>query len=249
VASAADDLRVVVWELATGRAVAALTGHTSSIRALAWSGDGRWLASGSKDATVRLWEAGWWVPYGVLPHGDTVRAVAFSPDGRALYAGTAEDLIHVWDPRSRRSLRVTARHANTVHALAMAPDGSTLVSGAGDQRVGVWSVPALELRAMLEPIRAGERVTAGERAKLYPGPEVLAVAIGPQGRLAASSHRDSAIRLWRLDTLQEVGQIRSPAATSYGLAFSPDGQSLFTGGDDRTVYRWTLGQSPSKANR
>jgi WD40 repeat protein len=242
VASAADDTKIRIWEATTGVERVVLSGHAHSIRALAWSSDGRWLASGSRDGTVRVWEAGGWIPRAVLAHGNTVRSLAFSADGGTLYTGSAEDLIRAWDVKTWTLRGATRAHANTVHALAVARDGGTLVSGSADHTIRVWWFPAMAPRAVLTLDRGAEPPTVNERRGRYPGPEVLALALTPDGRFAASTHRGSAIRLWDLAALRQVGEIRSPADTSYAVAFAEDAATLFTGGDDRVVYGWDVGR-------
>lgn len=242
VASAADDTKIRVWEATTGVERVVLSGHAHSIRALAWSSDGRWLASGSRDDTVRVWDARGWVPRAVLAHGNTVRSLAFSADGGTLYTGSAEDLIRAWDVKTWTLRGATRAHANTVHALAASRNGATLVSGAADQTVRVWRLPEMAPRAVLTLDRAAEPPAVNERRGLHPGPEVLALALTPDGRFAASSHRDSAVRLWDLAALRQVAEIRPPADTTYAVAFTEDAATLFTGGDDRVVYGWDVGR-------
>jgi WD40 repeat protein len=97
-ASTLSDGKVRLWDVATGRIVVTLEGHTSSVFALAFSPDGKALASGSKDRTVKLWE----VATGkntasLVGHTSAVEAVAFSPDGKTLASGSDDRTIKLWN--------------------------------------------------------------------------------------------------------------------------------------------------------
>jgi WD40 repeat protein len=246
-ASGSDDFVVRVWEVETQRLRIALYGHTQSIRVLGWSPDGRLFASGGRDTTVRLWDTATWTMQRTLRHVNTVRGMAWSPDGARLFTGTADDVIYAWDVATGTLLGTLEGHQNTVHALAVTADGRTLVSGAADQTLRLWSLAPTASSAVLSLDRADDPVGRWEHYGIYPGPEVMAVAATLDGRMVASAHRDSPIRLWGLPDGRPLARIPSPSPSTYAVVFSRDGRYLYSGGDDNVIYRWDVGRVVSVA--
>jgi eukaryotic-like serine/threonine-protein kinase len=127
--------------------VAVLRGHTVIVWRVAFSADGKLLASGSSDKTIRLWDVQTHEQLALIPVGSVVYSVAFSPDGMRLAAGCADNTVRLIDLASRQEVAELRGHADYVHAVAWSPDGTRLVSGSGDFTVRVWDALAPAVRA------------------------------------------------------------------------------------------------------
>ena len=121
-------------------AITAYHGHTSTVFAVAWSPDGKLIASGGDDSTVQVWDA---ITGHLLTkysgHTGTVYAVAWSPDGRRIVSGSDDSTVQVWDATNGHLLLTYTGHRAGVRALAWSPDGTRIVSDGNDNTIQVWN--------------------------------------------------------------------------------------------------------------
>ncbi|MFE7681325.1 WD40 repeat domain-containing serine/threonine protein kinase, partial [Streptomyces anulatus] len=119
----------------------ALNGHTLAVFSVAFSPDGRTLATGSGDWEVRLWDMATDRTTATLTgHEGWVESVAFSPDGRTLATGSADHEVWLWDVGTGRTISILTGHTEDVLSVAFSPDGRTLATGSGDDTVRLWDM-------------------------------------------------------------------------------------------------------------
>jgi WD40 repeat protein len=214
---------VQLWNVTRGARTATLTGHTAEIASIAWSPDGKLLATGSADQTVRLWNVTTQQATAVLQgHTAEVQTVAFTPDGQRLVSGSSDSTVRIWDALKGTATDTLTDHVGAVTAVAVAPDGATIASAGEDALVRLWDAATLQLRATM-------------RGHKQP---VASLAFSPQSQTLASGGLGGGIMLW--DTAQGVSRrtLNGHSDSVAAITFLPNASALLSGSPDQTIRIW-----------
>jgi WD40 repeat protein/serine/threonine protein kinase len=222
------DNTVRIWEALPGAGLPVLRGHDKYVYPVAYSPDGRWIASGSWDHTLCLWDAHTGELCATLPHPGVVRALAFGPDSSWLVS--APDLaghLQIWDVATGRRRQQIKAPGPIVVAIAVSPDGSRI---AAVERAGTVSVVETA---------SGREVAAWQIDGSWS--EKKPLAYSSDGRwLACMGEDKDNIDIWDAQTHQRITQLVGHTRPVYFVAFSSDGRRLASGGNDRTVRVWDV---------
>jgi serine/threonine protein kinase len=209
-------------------------GHSLGLNAVAWSPDGKRIASGSYDKTVQIWDATTGhTLYTYDGHSDPVFAVAWSPDGKRIASGGGEPIacsacvhdltVQVWDADTGGHVLTYRGHSDFVHSVAWSPNGERIASGSEDKSVQVWDA------------------ATGNHVLTYRGHSnpVYDVAWSPDGKYIASAGGDKTVQVWDAimgnHILTYQGHSSNYVVT---VAWSPDGKRVASGAYDSTAQVW-----------
>eukprot|EP00475_Leptophrys_vorax_P030534 TRINITY_DN45821_c0_g1_i2.p2 TRINITY_DN45821_c0_g1~~TRINITY_DN45821_c0_g1_i2.p2 ORF type:complete len:741 (-),score=122.05 TRINITY_DN45821_c0_g1_i2:204-2426(-) len=217
--------------------IATLMGHSDVVTSLATSADSKYIASGSLDDSVRLWNIqNPDIPSlaSVLFEDCSVNSAAWSPDGKTLAVGLSNGVVHLWEvtyPQHPLSIGKLSGHSSFVNSLAFSSDGKILASGSSDQSVKLWSVVDQDNLFLIQTI-----------ADLHAA--VLGLAFSGDGQALALGLNDSSLELWNLKNYRApflIGSTFDSAVIS--ITFSPNSKLIATGSSDCIVQLWNMESS------
>lgn len=238
---AADHWPDLLWES---------SGHTDTIYALAYSPDGKQIASGSSDWTIRVWDSmtGQQVRPPLTGHNGTVMSLAFTPDSKKIVSGSEDNTIRIWDVADGHLTDLSLEeHTHPITALAISPDGLHILAGSYYGAVKLWDTRSGQIVATLHARRKDEE-------------EVYSVAFAALGDKIMSTTREPIIRIWDFRSrtliatikLEDIAPTDSLEAWAYlysddyvpqirpSVTFSPDGANIIVANSEN-VKTWNSG--------
>jgi eukaryotic-like serine/threonine-protein kinase len=209
-------------------------GHTAGVTAVAWSPDGKYIASGGNDHTIRIWNAKTGADRLIL-HGLSggVPAISWSPDSTLIASATSGpsvsggppasgNAVQVWNATTGKSVYIYQGHTNGITDIAWSPTDNRIASSSTDYTVQIWDA------------------TTGQHPLIYRTHSwyVWTLAWSPDGKRLASGEPDGTIQVWDAATGQTFLFFRGHTAAVEAVAWSPDGKYIASASDDYTVRIW-----------
>jgi WD40 repeat protein len=262
IATSGDDTIARLWDSETGDLLHELRGHTENVEAIDFSPDGRLLATGSQDLSVRLWHVGSGKPFGtpLMGHTGAIADLAFSPRGDILATAGADGTLRLWQVDAGKPIREPIPHEGLVLAVKFSPDGAMVATAGPDTAVRMWDVSTgklvgspfvhsgsindIDISADGQLLAAGgpdgvmiwNSTTREVEQDIPLSSPVMDVGLSPDRRFLAVAMFDGTVRLWSLLNAQPFGQpfeVDSDAAWS--VAFSSDGTKFAASGINGTT--------------
>lgn len=224
-----------VWDIEAPRFSEApkywdLRGHDRPITTVAVTRDGNRFITGSRDKTVRIWDADTRETTKVLEHPEEVTDVTITPDGRYIVSSSVDGAVssskvgtsYIWDAESGARLRQIGGHQSAVNAVAVTSDGNHIVTGSSDWTMRIW-----ELRPRVELAQF----------KGHTG-FVTAVAAVPGSARVVTASSDRTARIWDSKTGVLQAMLRRHTGAIRAVAVSPGGTQVVTASEDNTARVW-----------
>jgi WD40 repeat protein len=212
-----------VWEVDTAREVLTLKGHLLATTCIAWSPDGKNLATASEDQKIKIWDATSGLEIHTLEgHFDSVQGVAFSPDGRRLATASLDRTVRIWDVGEGTERMKLKGQGNRFGSVAFSPDGQLLAASGWGNDVLVWESATGRLAHTLTGHASG----------------VSSLSFNTEGDLLATGGMDRSVRIWDVAKGKQVGLLMGHSGLVLAVAFRPKDSLVVSASEDRTVRGW-----------
>ena len=203
-------------------------GHTKAVTSVAWSPNGKQIASASADGTVQVWDASSGQTLHIYRgHSGAVESVAWSPNGKQIASASEDQTVQVWDASSGQTALTYQGHTSAVVSVAWSPDGKRIASASWDGTVQDGTVQVWD-------------ANSGQTLRTYTGHTnaVKSAAWSPDGEWLASASADRTVQVWDASSGQTLQTFRGHTNIVESVAWSPNGKRLASASEDQTVQVW-----------
>ena len=213
----------IIWQVATGKQIARLDGHTKGINSVAFSPSGDLVVTTSDDNSARIWAVDTGKQVALLNgHTDKINSADFSPDGLDVVTASQDRTARLWHATTGRLRRIFSGHSRGVSRAYFSPDGSQIATTSGDHTVRIWTVPV------------GARFNVQRRHTNW----VTTALFSPSSTFAVTPSRIDNASLWDVRTGQQVRIFKDRNIEGSFGSFSPDGSQIITSSHYRTASVW-----------
>lgn len=242
-------------------------GHISYVFSARYSPDGKMIATGSADKTIKLWDvANGKLVRTIKGHTFYITSLAFSPNGKQILSGSWDKTARLWDVKTGRLLKTFTDIKGRIYAVAFSPDGTKMAAGGNNGLVNIREVATGKILQKIKPEEGGIKglifspdgtsiaaalssykaqiweVKTGKLLQKFTGHTwaVQALAYTKDGKKLVTGSRDKSVRIWDVSTGKLLKTLKGHTNDINAVAFTPDGQYVISGSDDKTVRMWRV---------
>ena len=236
------DVGVWLYDVPDGKETALFTGHTGHINALAFSSDGKILASGGfANPIIQLWdiETGKKRSQFTLSRPtDSIEALVFSEDDKTLVSMDMVGRFTHWNIKTGSKTSISSRMQTSHEAVVFSPVNNLLASGHDDGKIRLWDATTGKRQTTL---------TGHARLLKIDDKEVWALAFSPDGKMLASGSQDKTVKLWNTENRKNLATFKGHNGWVIAVAFSADGSILASGDTNKVIKLWDVNTKQERA--